>query len=117
MGVGGADPLLRARGPARRNTRMPNRLVNHSSSRAPQSRGSSSRAPQSRQWSGIQVLSADHFERDIHVAARGMRIGADLFVRFLGEPGEIGLPDALVLDAHLHGETAPATVARADRDG
>src|SRR5207302_2910232 len=60
-------------------------------------------------------LTADHLEGDIHVAARGVRVGADLFVRFPGERGELGLRDAPVLDAHLHREAETAAFARADR--
>src|SRR5207302_2968720 len=62
-------------------------------------------------------LTADHLEGDIHVAARGVRVGADLFVRFPGERGELGLRNAPVLDAHLHREAETASFARADRHG
>jgi hypothetical protein len=34
------------------------------------------------------ALSADHFERDIHVAARGKRVAANLVMRFPDERGE-----------------------------
>src|SRR5215831_5482786 len=60
-------------------------------------------------------LSADHLERHIHVAARGVRVGADFLVRFLRERRELGLGQALVLDAQLHRETEPAALARPDR--
>src|SRR5215468_12341133 len=60
-------------------------------------------------------LSADHLERHVHVAARGVRVGADLLMCFLRECRELGLGEALVLDAQLHRETEPAALARADR--
>src|SRR5207247_9106921 len=62
-------------------------------------------------------LTADHLEGDIHVAARGVRVGADLFVRFPGERGELGLRNAPVLDAHLHCEAETASFARANAHG
>src|SRR6266404_5174842 len=62
-------------------------------------------------------LASDHFERDVHVAANGMRIRAELLMRFLDERGELGLRETLVLDTHLHGETETAAFARADRHG
>src|SRR5882724_10398398 len=62
-------------------------------------------------------LTADHFERDVDIAACGMRIRADLFVRFPDERGELGLCDALVLDAHLHREAETASFARTYRHG
>src|SRR5439155_4376660 len=46
-----------------------------------------------------------------------MRVGADLFVRFPGERGELGLRDAPVLDAHLHREAEAASFARANAHG
>ena len=38
------------------------------------------------------------FKLYVDVAARGVRIGADLFVRFLGEGRQFGLRQAFVLD-------------------
>jgi transaldolase len=61
------------------------------------------------------VLSADHLELHVDVAARGVRIGADLLVRFPGERGEVGLGQRLVLDAHFHRDAEAAAVARTDR--
>src|ERR1700722_9425596 len=60
-------------------------------------------------------LTADHLERDIHVAARRMRVGTDFLVCFPHEHGEIGLSNALILDAHLHREPKTTTLADADR--
>src|SRR5438105_1755284 len=62
-----------------------------------------------------RCLASDHFESDGDVAARGVRIRADLFVRFPHQCGKLGLLDALVLDEHLHREAEAAAVARADR--
>src|SRR6266403_2218087 len=56
-------------------------------------------------------LTSDHVERDVHVSACGMRVGADLLMGLLDERGELGLREALVLDAHLHRETVSAAVA------
>src|SRR5882672_3179475 len=64
-----------------------------------------------------EVLAPDHFELDIHVAAYGMRIRADVLMRFPGELNELRLRQALVLDAHLHLETETAAFARTDRHG
>src|SRR6267142_6944092 len=65
----------------------------------------------------FMALTADHFEHDVHVAARGKRVGADLFVRFPDERGKLGMRDAPVLDAHLHREAETAAFARAHRHG
>ena len=62
-------------------------------------------------------LAADDIEGDVNVAARCMRIGADLFVSFLNEARQLGLRQAFVLDAHLNGEPEAAAVARADGCG
>ena len=62
-----------------------------------------------------RVLTSDHFERDVHVVACGMRIGTDLFMRLPDERGELGLREALVLDAHLHRETETTCAGRLSR--
>jgi len=49
-------------------------------------------------------LAAHDFECHVDVAACGMGIGANLFVRFPNNGGEFCLSDALVIDAHLHYE-------------
>src|SRR5882672_3756779 len=61
-------------------------------------------------------LLADHLECDIHVAARGVRVRADLLVRLAHECGELVLRNALVLYLHLDGDAEAAAVPRADRD-
>src|SRR5258708_1933968 len=66
---------------------------------------------------GVSMLAADHFERDLHVAARGVGVRADLFMRLAYQRLELGLRKAVVLDAHLHRQPEAAAVARADRDG
>jgi hypothetical protein len=53
-----------------------------------------------------------HGEVDGHVAARGVRVGADLLVRLLGEGGELGRGQALVLHLHIDGDAEAAAVAR-----
>ena len=66
---------------------------------------------------GRPALGADHVELDVDIVTRGVRVGADLFVRLLDQVRELSLLQALVLDTHLHGKTEAAAVARADRDG
>src|SRR6476469_7718202 len=66
---------------------------------------------------GRPALGADHVELDVDIVTRGVRVGADLFVRLLDQVRELRLLQALVLDTHLHGKTEAAAVARADRDG
>src|SRR4029079_12008143 len=63
------------------------------------------------------VLGADHVEFDVHVVTRRVGVGADLLVRLLDQLGELGLRQALVLDAHLHGKPETAAIARPDRHG
>src|ERR1700685_2139930 len=63
----------------------------------------------------VASLTADHLERDVHVAARRMRVGTDFLVCFPHEHGEIGLSNALILDLHLHREPKTTVLARADR--
>ena len=65
--------------------------------------------------STVASLTADHLERDIHVAARRMRVGTDFLVCFPRKRGEIGLSNALILDAHLHRESKTTALAHADR--
>jgi len=43
----------------------------------------------------FQLRSADHFECDVQVAARGKHAGADLFVGFPDRQGKLGLRNAL----------------------
>jgi hypothetical protein len=50
----------------------------------------------------VASLAADRLERDIHVAARRMRVGTDCLGCFPYENGEIGRSNARVLDLHLH---------------
>ena len=66
---------------------------------------------------GRPALSADHLELDVDIVTRGVRVGADLFVRLLDQVRELRLLQALVLDTHHHGKTEAAAIARADRDG
>src|SRR6185437_8000012 len=60
--------------------------------------------------------AAAHRQLDRHVVARRMRVGADLLMRLLGEGGELGLRQVLVLNAQRDGEAEAAAVARTDRD-
>src|SRR6185437_6916336 len=61
-------------------------------------------------WSGALDL-------DLHVdiVARGVRIGTDLLVRFLGECRQLGSQQARILHLELDRKPEPAAVARADR--
>src|SRR5712692_3596489 len=97
---------LRKRSPAQRGEALMR------SSRAP-----SGLLPNDFMCISLEGLTANDLEGDVDVAARGMRVGADLFVRFPGERDELGLRNALVLDAHLHREAETAGFARADRHG
>src|SRR5258708_2335681 len=63
----------------------------------------------------VAALTADRLERDIHVAARRMRVGTDFLMCLLHEHGEIGLSDALILDTNLHREPKTTALAHADR--
>src|SRR5260370_3606836 len=60
-------------------------------------------------------LTADHIERDIHVAARRMRVGTDFLVRFPHERGELGLRNAFILAAPVRRKPEPAASPRAYR--
>src|SRR5262245_55904054 len=64
-----------------------------------------------------QALPADHLEPNIYVAARRVRIGTDLFVRFTDERPQLGFPHDQVRDAPLPREGEPPTLARADAHG
>src|ERR1700730_15577975 len=56
-------------------------------------------------------------ELHVDVAARGMRIGADLLVRLARQRGQVGLRQAAILDPHLHRQAESAQLARTDRNG
>src|SRR5712691_8671705 len=62
-------------------------------------------------------LGSGDLELDRDVVPRRVRVRADLLVRLADERGELGLRQAPVLHAELHGEAESAAVARADRDG
>src|SRR5258706_380299 len=59
---------------------------------------------------------ADDFERDGRIAARRVRVGANLLVRFAHEPLELRLLDAPLFDLHAHGDAEAAAFAWASRD-
>jgi len=84
----------------RLKTRQGDRGRDHELARSPRAPVNASRDP-------FAGSASNHFERDVQVAACRMRIRADLLMRFLDECGELGLREALVLDAHLHLETKP----------
>jgi hypothetical protein len=44
-----------------------------------------------------------------------MRVGTDFLVCFPHERGELGLPNALILDAHLYRDPKATGLAHADR--
>src|SRR5579862_684630 len=64
--------------------------------------------------STVASLTADHLERDLHVAARRMRVRTDFLVCFPHKGGEIGLSDAFILDAHLYRDAKATGLAHAD---
>lgn len=57
-------------------------------------------------------LPAPDLDLYVDVAARGVRVGADLLVRFLGERREFGLRQTGIFDPQLHGDAKTAAVAR-----
>src|SRR5262245_14531027 len=59
-------------------------------------------------------LPADHVECDVHVIARGMRIGTILLVCLFNKSCQLGLLHALVLDVELDGQSEPTFLTRAD---
>src|ERR1700737_2336925 len=61
-------------------------------------------------------LPTDDLKLHVDIAARGVGIGADLFVGFLGQRRQIGLLQALVLDAQLDRYAEAAALTRADRN-
>jgi hypothetical protein len=63
----------------------------------------------------VASLTADDLERDIYVAVPRTRVGTDFLVCIPHEHGEIGLFNALILDAHLHREPKATVLAHADR--
>jgi hypothetical protein len=63
----------------------------------------------------VASLTADHLEGDIDAAACRTRVGTDFLMCVAHEHGEIGLCNALTLDAHLHREPKTAFLAHANR--
>src|SRR5215467_9802311 len=60
-------------------------------------------------------LTADYFELDVHIAAGGVRVGADLLVRLFDQLLKKCLRQTAILDLHLDGDAEAATLARTDR--
>src|SRR3954470_11961212 len=60
---------------------------------------------------------ADDLELNVDVAARRVRIRADLLVRLVGQRRELRLGHRLVRDGELHREAEADALARADRHG
>src|SRR5215470_18833348 len=78
----------------------------------PRARGRTDQGPRHPGILALGGLAANDFKRDFDVVARGMGIGADLFMRFPNKSGELCLDDALVLDVYLHREAETAALAR-----
>jgi Integrase core domain len=60
-------------------------------------------------------LGASDVELDLDIAARGVRVGADILVCLLSQHSEVRLAEGHILDAQSNGKAKPTSLSRADR--